>query len=315
MLNSIRTIATNAYLLLAKAIDARAALRNGRAVPAQCRTTAIAPEHELSIMAMVYNEATYIKEWIDFHQLLGVDHFYIYDDESTDDLAAVLAPYISLGLVSVVAWSSSSYPLGANGQTHAYAHAISNFGHNSKWMAFIDIDEFLFPVQDDDLRQLLRRYGHLKSLSAYWFMFSFSGHDQRPDGPVTRAYTKRLQFPPPKDIGNFVRVKSIVQPKYVRAAYEAHMFILNRGLRESWNENGEIIIGNYRQRRLCSGAMIRINHYYTKSMSEFMARRVTNRKRACGKPQKSFSETEMHHLQAASVTDETIRRFTDRLFP
>ncbi|GMO23401.1 MAG: hypothetical protein Ta2B_02600 [Termitinemataceae bacterium] len=43
-------------------------------------------ERELSIVAIVKNEASYIKEWIEYHRLVGVDRFYIYDDNSTDNL-------------------------------------------------------------------------------------------------------------------------------------------------------------------------------------------------------------------------------------
>ncbi len=34
-------------------------------------------------------------------------------------------------------------------QTLAYAHAIMNFGADWRWMAFVDIDEFLFLAEGD----------------------------------------------------------------------------------------------------------------------------------------------------------------------
>ena len=40
----------------------------------------------LSLTLIVKNEAFYIKEWIEFHRMIGVTHFYIYDNESSDDL-------------------------------------------------------------------------------------------------------------------------------------------------------------------------------------------------------------------------------------
>ena len=39
----------------------------------------------LSLTLIVKNEAFYIKEWIEFHRMIGVTHFYIYDNESSDD--------------------------------------------------------------------------------------------------------------------------------------------------------------------------------------------------------------------------------------
>ncbi|MBR2734192.1 MAG: glycosyltransferase family 2 protein, partial [Selenomonadaceae bacterium] len=40
--------------------------------------------HDLAIAAILKNEGHYIKEWLDYHLLAGVDHFYLYDNDSTD---------------------------------------------------------------------------------------------------------------------------------------------------------------------------------------------------------------------------------------
>lgn len=38
----------------------------------------------ISIAAIVKDEVEYIEEWIQFHILMGIEHFYIYDNESSD---------------------------------------------------------------------------------------------------------------------------------------------------------------------------------------------------------------------------------------
>jgi len=35
--------------------------------------------HDLAVVAILYNEGRYLKEWLNYHILAGVDHFYIYD--------------------------------------------------------------------------------------------------------------------------------------------------------------------------------------------------------------------------------------------
>ena len=42
-------------------------------------------KNKLSFVAIVKNEAPYIVEWIEFHRLVGVDKFYIYDNESSEN--------------------------------------------------------------------------------------------------------------------------------------------------------------------------------------------------------------------------------------
>ncbi|ELV04510.1 glycosyltransferase family 92 protein [Brachyspira hampsonii] len=57
------------------------------------------PKDYISILATVKNEAPYIKEWIEYHRIIGAERFYIYDNESTDNLKEVLEPYIKEGIV------------------------------------------------------------------------------------------------------------------------------------------------------------------------------------------------------------------------
>lgn len=61
----------------------------------------------LGITAIIRNEADNLEEWLDYHIAAGVDIFYIYDDDSNDNIAEVLAPYIKDGIVEY-------FPLGNN---------------------------------------------------------------------------------------------------------------------------------------------------------------------------------------------------------
>ena len=72
--------------------------------------------HYLSICAIFKNEARYLEEWIKFHRGVGVSHFFLYDNESTDDPLTVLRPWIEMGLVTLVAWPGRAQ------QVRAYMH-------------------------------------------------------------------------------------------------------------------------------------------------------------------------------------------------
>ena len=77
-------------------------------------------------------------EWLEFHRLLGVERFYMYNNRSTDDHLEVLAPYIDEGTVVWHDWPM--FP----GQRECYEQCLADHGHETRWMAFIDLDEFLF---------------------------------------------------------------------------------------------------------------------------------------------------------------------------
>ncbi len=55
--------------------------------------------HDLAVVAILKNEGPYLKEWLDYHLLAGVKHFYLYDNESPDNQAEVAKPYVEAGLV------------------------------------------------------------------------------------------------------------------------------------------------------------------------------------------------------------------------
>ena len=95
--------------------------------------------HDLSIVAIMKFEGPYLKEWLDYHLLAGVDHFYIYDNDSPDNQAEIAAPYVKAGLVDY-------FPTpGKMMQNVVYNDAVKDFKFQSRYMAFIDGDEFIYP--------------------------------------------------------------------------------------------------------------------------------------------------------------------------
>ena len=41
--------------------------------------------YDLAFVSIMKDEGSYIKEWLDYHLLAGVNHFFIYDNESEDN--------------------------------------------------------------------------------------------------------------------------------------------------------------------------------------------------------------------------------------
>ena len=74
--------------------------------------------YDLAVVAILKNEGRYLKEWLDYHLLAGVDHFYLYDNDSTDNYKEIIAPYVEAGLVT-----SKFFP-GKKMQLEAYDEAV-----------------------------------------------------------------------------------------------------------------------------------------------------------------------------------------------
>ena len=167
----------------------------------------------LSVCAIYKNEARYLAEWIEFHLLTGVEHFFLYDNNSTDDHRDVLAPYVHAGVVTVTDWPR--FPP----QLQAYAHCLDANRHDWRWMAFIDLDEFLFSPRMTPVPEILRQHERLPGIAALWIIFGTSGYKSPPPGLVLENYTwRRIWTRRPRDW------KSIVDPQRTERPLGAHSF-------------------------------------------------------------------------------------------
>lgn len=246
------------------------------------------PTRYLSIAAIFKNEAPYLAEWLEFHRLVGVEHIYLYDNGSTDTSAAVLAPFVRDGFVTVTPWPH--FDANANTQRHALAHALCAVGPIWRWMAFIDVDEFLFPAAGDSLTEVLEGHEDCQAVAAYWTMFGTSGHETMPEGPVTQNYTMRTTCTDPV----LKRLKSIVAPRHVVRVRSAHGFETADG-----------------KRPVIARGAIQLNHYYTRSRQEF-ERKVT--RKSFGNPREQEKRQQRFAaVEAECVYDDTIQRFVPAL--
>ena len=142
----------------------------------------------LSVCAIYKNEARYLAEWLEFHLLAGVEHFFLYNNDSTDDHREVLAPYLHAGVVTLTDWPDSP------AQIPAYNHCLETNRHDWRWIAFIDLDEFLFSPRMVPVGQVLAGHEDLPAVAALWMIFGTSDHKTPPPGLVVENYTWRRTF-------------------------------------------------------------------------------------------------------------------------
>lgn len=126
-------------------------------------------KYNISICAIFKNEANYMKEWIEFHQMMGVDHFYLYNNNSADDYFSVLSQYIEKGIVTLVEWPE------VPGQLTAYKNWYENYRFETKWVSFLDLDEFICPLKDSSIDSWLLNFNKYPVVKMYWQMFGTSG--------------------------------------------------------------------------------------------------------------------------------------------
>lgn len=229
------------------------------------RIKPVQKQHYVSICAIFKNEAKYLREWIEFHRIVGVEHFYLYNNNSEDNYRSILEPYIKSGLVSLIQWPRNQ------AQMDAYRDCISNYSEETSWLGFIDIDEFIVPIANNSIADFLRPFqSSYGSVLIYWKLFGSSGRmDRDRSGLVSEDFV--CCWERYCDIGKC----------FLNTAFElADNPSLNKCLHHAlWTSRGDVAyppVNAYarpclqRFNSAPSGRMpIQINHYFTKSYIEY----------------------------------------------
>ena len=209
----------------------------------------------LTVCAVVKDEP-YLPEWVEYHRLVGVEQICLYDG-STFTTTSYLKKQIKEGFVKVI-----PFP-GTNVQLTAYNHYLKHYGDQTRWIAFIDADEFLVPKISNDLRFLLGNYEAFGGLGVNWLIFGSSYHIYPPSGLQIENYTLRAS-------NNFVHnrhIKSIVQSDFVSTtAGNPHAFVYTPG-HYCVSESYEPISGPFSRN---TTNVIQLNHYHLRSYTDFL---------------------------------------------
>lgn len=218
--------------------------------------------HDVAIVAIAKNEGLYIREWIEYHRLVGISKIYLYDNESSDNTKQLLQPYIENAFVE--------YQLmpGIGRQLDAYNDAIEKHKHECRYMAFIDLNEYIMPENPyklipDVVKQVLSQKRNAAGIALNWCLYGNSGHKQRPVGLITESYIDRAHETNPMNH----MVKTLCNPRLVHKYISPHY---------PQYKLGAISVdstGTYRSKgwfcRNLTFKNIRLNHYYCKSEEDY----------------------------------------------
>lgn len=126
-------------------------------------------KYHVSLCLIFKNEASFLKEWLDYHLTVGVEHFYLYNNNSDDDFMSVLKPYIEKKIVTLIDWPYD------HSQFKAYKHCYENFRKETNWISFLDADEFFVPKYVNSIAEWLKSYDRYPAVVIHWTMFGTGG--------------------------------------------------------------------------------------------------------------------------------------------
>lgn len=219
-----------------------------------------------TLVLIIKNEGKYVREWIEYHRHIGVDHFVIFDNGSTDGLEAIVSPYVSIGLVTYMGWDNIISATASDRkqrwieQDTAYAGAVRLLNGRSRWVGFIDIDEFVVLDGTTSLPSYLDGL-NTPSVNLYWRMFGTSGIADYVDDLVTSRFLYRASDPASR-LG-----KIFARPEQVHLIRNAHKFYVGVDRTIAIHNDGTRIYDPASIAPSYDGAVI--HHYHTRSAREY----------------------------------------------
>lgn len=220
-------------------------------------------KYNLSIAACFKNELPFLEEWIKYHLFIGIQHFYLANNDYYKTPAnKLLLPYIKKGLVTVIP------DCNLRGQIKIMPELINLTKYQTRWLAVIDIDEFIYPQKQncDIYNEIIRNYEkpNIAGIGLNWAIFG-TGNYVFHQNLVTQSYFKRAF----KEDAFNKTIKLIVRPEHVTNIRGHALFCDNKIIVNTLSEliepkelkyKTEVVVWDH----------LRLNHYPLKSLEDFM---------------------------------------------
>jgi hypothetical protein len=200
---------------------------------------------KFGLCLIIKNENQYLDEWLNYHRTIGIDNFFIYDNNSDTPIN------INDSDVSIIPWSDNQI----GSQSRAYQHCCSNF-NSFDFIGFIDTDEFYESKSmkiKEDFSNLTEKYGEFNGVGVYWRFY----------GQPQPYFNNRASINEYVYYHNNGHIKSFLNPSKVKNFPDPHRAII---LGKYIDELGRDILGPIGNH---TSDFFWIKHTWTRSLEEF----------------------------------------------
>lgn len=235
---------------------------------------------QIVVCAMAKNEHKYINEWVKHYINLGFDKLYIYDNDDLDK--PYIADFIDKSYLSKVVIKNIRGQHRLKLQHDIYTGFYIKYKNEFDWCLFCDIDEFLVGV--DNVHTWLERpkYNGIEQIRVKWQLF---GDDDLIERDMSKTVMETFVKPITSSLNrNLVdkgtlenQGKMIVRGKMNKVVIRSPHFA-SRQIRDnilfSVLPSGKRCFSKVVINEDYSNETIFLNHYMTKSLSEFIEQKM-----------------------------------------
>jgi len=187
-------------------------------------------KYNISLCCIIKNES-YLEEFMTYYILLGVEHFYIYDNDSDIEIITSLKNKCTI----------IPYP-GELKQMEAYHNCLNICKTETEWLLIIDVNEYVVPNKHVSLTSFLSDYDDYNAIGINCVMFNSN-------------YQGRIQS---EFIIQNEHIKTVCRPGTVIKMNEPHSVVLSEPSKFI-DPHKRIISGPFNSKRTID--IIQINHY------------------------------------------------------
>jgi hypothetical protein len=239
------------------------------------------------------NEALYVEEWLEYYLMQGVQKFYLYDNESSDNLTQILQPYIEAEIVEY-----KYFPYTGK-QILAYNDVLEKAKKETYWLATIDIDEFIVPIENETIADFLKNYEQYAGVEINWLTYGSAGEKHWREGLVIERFKRhdKLDAYEGRIIKTICNPRAVFQmdvhtPFYYHFAKPVNP---DKKIRETYYMDVKQVYGK-----------IRMNHYNTKSYGECLSKIQKGRVDGNGEYHLSYFEARDKNDEYDDIMDKYI---------
>jgi Glycosyl transferase family 2 len=218
----------------------------------------------LTLGSCLKQEEAYMMDFVKYHRYVGVEHFVFFDREFSP-LSQLLGKEPDVEIVHFPDVPENVHAVG-------WGKLIGHNQGKTKWLALIDADQVLVPVQTHDVREVLKNYENFASLQCNWHTFGSSGRVEKGEGSLYERFLMRAK----SDSGINAHTQFVCQPDRTLAARTADPHHPQLSKNEvSVNTNCNIVRGPFNSPPLHD--TLWIAHYISKSKEEWSIKNAKGR--------------------------------------
>lgn len=277
----------------------------------------ISYSHELCILTRVKDISFILPQWLEFHQISGVNHIYIANDCSSGKDGTIYWSQFYQKLKFTTVFLNQSFN-DCTGEHRPKESLLFNYmfqkaKNSCKWITVIDPDEYMVSIDnaENDLHQTIVN-SQLPIIRMSWDVMSTHGHESHQTGLLLDIYQD----------GKLGRnLKTLIQSKYVAAWTDSHhpfkfnWFSPNVGGMPLRDYSRPFFIQDYELKNDSSGcevpkAGIILKHFQGLSWEDYQQIRASRKYDSAGLPN-AWADQARLHWESFNITRNKCSRLAE----